>query len=733
MTRKMQAALVVALLLLNLVAFNVLLKGASARLDLTEQREYTISDATGELLAGLPDQVSVYGYFSEQTHKWLAPLVPKLRDLLEELRVRAGGKLRVRFLDPTGDEEVEKEANQRFGVKPAALPVQSKYEAGVRATYFHVVVAFGDQHETLELRQLIDVTLPGDDPTEEPVISLKNPEYQLARAIQKVVRAFGSLESRVAQLAEPIEVTAFLTQAVELASEQAELVKEVIDEKQELLESVRDRIAERFEEGLRFELLDPAADEEALAKARQYRVQPMRASVDDPTPIFIGLVVQHEDRYERIPLRGKPAVADVVDALEGSIRRFVPGALPRVGLVTAKPDIPPEQLMQMRMQGMEPPSDDFETLRWALRESYAVREVKLSGGRPPLEVDVLVVLKPKDLDEKARFALDQYLMLGGRAIVFVDGTEIDEQGSRFGDLQLRPIQSGLDDLLAHYGVTVEDLLVQDMSHMSLVLPRMVHGQRRYAKVGYPWFLDIRGDGIDSQSPVVGDIEQLGMMWASPLELDESKQPEARFQRLLRSSDEAWTSAELKRVSVPEQLLPPAEKERQLLAVAIDGTLGSFWKDREPPAGIDGEPEEAEPGDEAGEPASLEEAAGAAPKRPTLAPVASSPASTRLVVIGDADMVADSWRTVPQFAENLTFVANLIDWALLDEQLIGIRSRGVRQRPLEPLTRSEQMTIEVVNYGIPLLLVVGFGVIRLLMRGAAARRRGVSQGVSAQGR
>src|SRR5205085_5808128 len=134
------AILSALLVIANLVALNVLTDGIRARADLTEQREYTISDVSKSVLRGLDDRLEIYGYFSEQTHPKLAPLVPKIHDLLEEYRAHAGGKLVVTWIDPRADEEAEKEAYRRFDIRPRPFQLESQYERGVRSAYFNLVV-----------------------------------------------------------------------------------------------------------------------------------------------------------------------------------------------------------------------------------------------------------------------------------------------------------------------------------------------------------------------------------------------------------------------------------------------------------------------------------------------------------------------------------------------------------------------------------------------------------------
>ena len=118
--------LTLALLALNLIAFNALLSGwATARIDLTQDNLYSISDSTRKILSGLDEDVLIHGYFSKRTHPKLAPLVPRIVDLLDEYEALSRGRVKVAIIDPGEDEEAEEEANERFGVESTPFRMAS--------------------------------------------------------------------------------------------------------------------------------------------------------------------------------------------------------------------------------------------------------------------------------------------------------------------------------------------------------------------------------------------------------------------------------------------------------------------------------------------------------------------------------------------------------------------------------------------------------------------------------
>jgi ABC-2 type transport system permease protein len=184
-----EAVLTLTLVAANLVALNLLVAPLRARLDLTEQREYTISAATRRVLNELPDTVEVYGYFSSETHPKLKPLIPMIGDVLEEFRVRSLGKVMARVGDPKDDPLAEKEAYRRFNVRATPFSIDTQYERGVKSAYFSLVVAFGEHYVKLDFGDLIEVQ---QGPNDTMVVKLRSIEYQLTSAIDRVVREFST-------------------------------------------------------------------------------------------------------------------------------------------------------------------------------------------------------------------------------------------------------------------------------------------------------------------------------------------------------------------------------------------------------------------------------------------------------------------------------------------------------------------------------------------------------------
>jgi ABC-2 type transport system permease protein len=198
-----------ALIGANLVAFNALLSPwAAARMDLTRDHVFSISPATRNLLHSLHDDLYVYGYFSKRTHPKLAPLIPQIEDLLDEYRALNRKRIHVEILDPGQSDRVEQEANDRFGVTSTPFRLASKYESGIVNAYFALVIKYGDQYVRYGFEDLIQVEPQPDGDVD---VRLRNLEYDLTRAIKKVVYGFGGTTQLFQRLGKPVRLTAVWT------------------------------------------------------------------------------------------------------------------------------------------------------------------------------------------------------------------------------------------------------------------------------------------------------------------------------------------------------------------------------------------------------------------------------------------------------------------------------------------------------------------------------------------
>jgi ABC-2 type transport system permease protein len=292
------------------------------------------------------------------------------------------------------------------------------------------------------------------------------------------------------------------------------------------------------------------------------------------------------------------------------------------------------------------------------------------------------------------------------------------------------VQDGLQEMLEGYGVSVAEGMVLDTRNQ----PFPVQVQRNVGglsvveiqQVDYPYFVDVRRDGMASDSPIVANLPAITLNWVSPLEIDPEKAQDLEVETLLESTDKSWVRTAMD-VQPNQAIYPglgfPVEGEQRVrpLAVSLHGSFESYFKDRPSPFQESGTEGEGEP--EAGE--GVDTASQEEETTPILGTIEQSPESSRLVVIGSAEFIDDvvldlsASLSADRYLLNLQFMQNVVDWSVEDQDLLAIRSRGAFTRLLKPLEEGEQSFWEVLNYGVALLVVIAIGVVWNLRRRSEA--------------
>ena len=184
----------------------------------------------------------------------------------------------------------------------------------------------------------------------------------------------------------------------------------------------------------------------------------------------------------------------------------------------------------------------YGLLQESLRDGFNLQETDLKSGQVPQDADLLLVLGPEDLDQKQQFALDQFLMQGGTVLVAASSFKVDLGR---GAISAAPQPTGLEDWLAAQGLTLGKSLVLDPQNTPFPIPvqRNLGGFQveEIQTVDYPYFPDVRADGLSTQSGITANLGQLTMNWASPDPGRPAKTGGRTVTELIRSSSDAWTS------------------------------------------------------------------------------------------------------------------------------------------------------------------------------------------------
>ena len=717
--------LAAGLMVLNAIALNLWIGQINGiRIDTTRGQQYTLSDATRNYLGQLQEPLTLRGYFSAKTHPLLSPLVPQMRDLLNEYEVAGDGRVRVEIVDPLSNPEIEVEANQQYGIEPVPFQVADRYQSSIVSSYFNILVPYGNEYDVLSFRDLIDVKSRSESDID---VQLRNPEYDLTRSIRKVLTDFQTAGNVFNSIDTPVTLHMY-------ASADQNLPEELVTFKQDI-KKIADTVAAESNDKLQLNFIDPNADGGALARqlTTELGMRPMSAGLFSTEQFWFHTLLEADGQLVQIPLADM-STTTFESNLDTGLKRFAKGFTRRIGIVAPAPN----------PQGTPETNPSFRTMEDFLRAEYDVTSEDISDGTVASDIELLILAAPESLDEKSLFAVDQFLMQGGTVLVSTSNWQASLSRS---NLDIAQHDSGLTDWLAHHGITISDKLVMDPINAAFPAPvtRNVGGLQlqEMRMLDYPWFVDVRRNQMNSNSPIMAGVEQVNMTWASPVNVvadepadDESTDESARETlTLLSSSDRSWLSSStdvMPRISADGSDVSPwpveAETASYPLAIASTGQFNSFFAGKASPlVAIAQESDEADASTTAEEPVAAIDSVNSVDTNadgteseqdatPTLSEsidnvIERSPESARLIVFGSNDFLRDQITQMAGASNGTAYLApfqlvtNAVDVALDDTGLLSIRSRGQFNRTLPPMEQGTRQFWEILNYALAALAII----------------------------
>lgn len=444
---------------------------------------------------------------------------------------------------------------------------------------------------------------------------------------------------------------------------------------------VRDMLEEfrAYSKGnFQFEFIDPSDDPDLEQKVRfegipQVQLNIIEKDKAELTNAYLGMAIHYADKKEAIPVVRN--VQNLEYEFASILMKLTSKEIKTVGICSVPPlDAPAD-------------TDEFETLKEALQKQYTVIDVELTDEKDiPENVTTLILVSPENYTPVQKYKLDQFVMKGGKLVLLADTIKL-----KTGTLQAEDIKSNLGDLLNHYGLKVDPGLVVDVRSNDMAAFSM--GYVSY-QIPYPFFPRVAKENFSSDNPAVSGLETLVLPWTAPVSIKATESENAKPIVLARSSDAAFVQKSPYNLN-PQQRFRPSQDQLDSvpLVVAISGKLKSFWAGKETPI--------KETGDDG------------STTTPEL--IEESP-ETQIVLVGSSFFIKENFLRMSRTGRaNIIFMSNVIDWLTLGDKLIAIRSRSVSNRPLNEVSEGAKTTIRFFNVIGISLLVVAFGLIRLMIK------------------
>ena len=340
--------------------------------------------------------------------------------------------------------------------------------------------------------------------------------------------------------------------------------------------------------------------------------------------------------------------------------------------------------------GMQAALGGFNAPPWMVVEQmqqlFELRSLSPKLEEIPEDVDVLMLVHPQMLPRAALYAIDQYVLRGGRVVAFVDPySEAQQPGMAGGFMQpAGPRRSEIDELLAAWGVTLGDDVIADLN---LALKVRMEQGGRVLTFDYPVWMNVTPQTFDEEDVVTANLGNLG--FATPGYLEPTGGTATTFTPLVSTTPRAarFTASQVAAVTTdPHDLLDQytPEDRAYTMVARVSGKISTAFPNGRPL------PESAgEEGEEGNGPVETAETGGieAESKAEHLS---ESVEDAQIILVADADMLADRfWVVVEEFlgnriaipsAANGPLVINALDNLTGSGDLISVRNRGTFTRP-----------------------------------------------------
>lgn len=303
-----------------------------------------------------------------------------------------------------------------------------------------------------------------------------------------------------------------------------------------------------------------------------------------------------------------------------------------------------------------------------LRELYEVKQLTPELQTIDEDIDTLVVIHPKNFPDKVLYAIDQFVLKGGRAIVFVDPFAEEDRPERDPNapMTMPEISSNLESIFTQWGIAMaSDKVATDIDAAVRVSFRSERGPQEVQYL--PW-LQLQGDRLNRDDFITAELNSISVGSSGSLTILDGAT--TTITPLVKTGE---NSGQLERDAIifvrdPAALLDNFEPSGNFNTIV---------------ARISGPAETAYPN---GRP--LDETESLAPADDTFVTKSSEPIN--VIVVADTDILADRfWVRYENFlgqqmpratSNNADFLINAIDNLGGNDDLIGLRSRGEYSRP-----------------------------------------------------
>ncbi|HNQ87769.1 MAG TPA: Gldg family protein [Verrucomicrobiota bacterium] len=428
---------------------------------------------------------------------------------------------------------------------------------------------------------------------------------------------------------------------------------------------------------------DPQPDSDAEDAARLDGVEGQNLSdgglISLGDRIYLGLAVSCIDQKAAIPFLDPSRERLLEYDLTRAIAQVNNPQKATVGIMSGLPVFGQMNPMAMRMGGGQ--QQEPWVFLSELKRDFNVKQVEMTAEAIDEDIGVLLVVHPSGVTDKTQYALDQFVLRGGKLIALLDPLSVfDSRNSMNMQNMLQRAASGgstLEKLLKAWGLEFDVAkVIADKNYVTMV--RRGTG----GPAPEPTWLSLTPEAIDANDVTTAQIDSVLLAGAGVF----TGTPAAGLKQtvLLRTSANSQPVDKMMAQFGGDTTkdFSPSGKE-QALALRLEGKFKTAFPDGKPGGDTKSE-------DDADEDAEKKLEGEAAKEKPAAASLKESARDGVVILLGDSDFIYDQFcvqvqnflgqKLISPFNGNLGLLQNLVEQMLGDSNLIGVRSRAVQNRP-----------------------------------------------------
>jgi len=529
----------------------------------------------------------------------------------------------------------------------------------------------------------------------------------------------------------PVRVKLYITPRADMPTGLTTLQQEITDKLDEL--SIVSGGKLKYEViNLRVEeaIADVKAEDEAAAKGeapddkaealekrlldkgvQPFAVAAMSESQQTNKLIYSSLGIAYKDKKEEILPQILPnAMPELEYRVVSTIYKLTRAKKPIVALVAPKEavNIDPQLRKLYEQIGQQiPESDDpYEFLERILdMERYEVQRVELTAESPlPAEFDTLVIVNPRNLNERQRWEINRAVRAGKSVVLAVQTYEWNYQPTAQGlSVTSREEKPQINELLEAYGLKVSEDILMDVNKVPLTVNGGGNGLQALMgggqQVNLPMQMLVNNTSMDQKTSITSRLPEIFYLWGTAVSLDKDKLAANQIEvtTLISSTKDAWVWPKGEQLT-SEAFDEPVERDGPLpLMVLAKGQFPDAFEGKERPAWPVAEPQQGQ---------------FAPPPPPDEAPAAPvTPAPGKLVLVGCSEMFRKDFLQ----AGNLDLFMNSVDAITLGDDLVNVRGKKPMDRLINMPRTGERSFWKVINYGLATVIIAGVGIAMAVIR------------------